>query len=96
MVTDYVAPSLLSARKKRPKAAAHAPPQVHVAALALEAEAGPGPGWQDESEPATQASQAPTQDRAAAAEPPMPRKRAFAAAGPRGVRGKENSLPQED
>ena len=86
MVTDYVAPSLLSARKKRPKPSAAA---SGVQAARLHLDAATAAASQDESGKGTQASQAPTQEAGAASQG---RKGAFASR-PRAV-GKENRLPQ--
>ncbi len=88
MVTDYVAPSLLSARKKRPKPSA-GPAASGVQAARLQLDAATAAASQDESGNGTQASQAPTQEAGAASQG---RKRAFASK-PRAV-GKENRLPQ--
>ena len=62
MVTDYVAPSLLSARKKRPKPSPiPAASGVQAARLQLDAAAAGGAS-QAECGRGTQASQAPTQE----------------------------------
>ncbi len=91
MVTDYVAPSLLSARKKRPKPSpGPAASGVQVARLQLDVAA--GAASQGECGRGTQASQAPTQEASTGGAASQGRKRAFAARPAAG--GKENRLPQ--
>jgi hypothetical protein len=91
MVTDYVAPSLLSARKKRPKPSAGlAASGVQAARLQLDTAA--GSASQDEGGRTTQMSQAPTQEASAADATATGRKRAFTSQPKAG--GKENRLPQ--
>ena len=88
MVTDYVAPSLLSARKKRAKGGARVQvPRLELEAAPALAGVAPAVDWQGES---TQASQAPTQEGGAGVAALQARKWAFAA-----VRGKENHVPRD-